>query len=278
MKAQVTLTVTESKKLISKAVAEMAVVKKAMKDHTIAIQPSTTTFFLIQYLTGRTPTYFVCGVTIPEGTTRTYERYGSEPGALELRNHWVIRKGKLDYLHPTIEGGQTIDDILRQLAADDVYIRSANAIDPQGNVATLVADVMGGTMGRCISLLAKGVTMIFPVGLEKLIPVSVFVAAKECGIFAWDYSMGLPCGLIPCGTGISITEMQAINILTGAIAIPVASGGIAGAEGAVTLALKGTDEQVEEAVKIIEEEIKGAKLPEIVNGFAKVIGKRPRRK
>ena len=112
--------------------------------------------------------------------------------------------------------------------------------------------------------------MIFPVGLEKLIPISVFDAAKECGTLAWNYSMGLPCGLIPCGTGIVVTELEAISLLSGATATPIASGGIAGAEGAVTLAIRGTNVQIEKIVKMIEEEIKGTKSPEIVGGFAKI--------
>jgi hypothetical protein len=51
-----------------------------------------------------------------------------------------------------------------------------------------------------------------------------------------------------------------VKILSGAIAIPIASGGLGGAEGATTLIIKGTNKQVREAIKFIEQS-KGAKLP-----------------
>jgi hypothetical protein len=76
----------------------------------------------------------------------------------------------------------------------------------------------------------------------------------------YEYGMGLPAGLFAYPDGKSITEIDAVKILSGAIAIPIASGGLGGAEGATTLIIKGTNKQVREAIKFIEQS-KGAKLP-----------------
>jgi hypothetical protein len=62
--------------------------------------------------------------------------------------------------------------------------------------------------------------------------------------------------------GIVITEIEAIALLTGVQAIPIAAGGISGAEGSILLVIKGTDRQVKQAIKIIET-IRGEKSPQI---------------
>ena len=74
-----------------------------------------------------------------------------------------------------------------------------------------------------------------------------------------DYSMGLPCALLPC-EGIVVTEPRAIEILTGATAVPISAGGLGGAEGAITMVIIGNDRQVTKTIEHIEE-VKGAQLP-----------------
>jgi len=76
-----------------------------------------------------------------------------------------------------------------------------------------------------------------------------------------DDSMGLPCSLVPV-KGTVISEIEAINILTGAIAIPIAVGSVSGAEGSVTFVIKGRKAQVQAAKEIIRE-VKGEKQIEV---------------
>jgi hypothetical protein len=52
MKAQVTLTTAESKKLLAKAVATTSLVRNAKKRGIVAIHPGSTTYFLVKELTG----------------------------------------------------------------------------------------------------------------------------------------------------------------------------------------------------------------------------------
>ncbi len=148
------------------------------------------------------------------------------------------------------------------MGPDDVYIKGANALDPQWNAVIEVAGDNGGTFGRHLSTIyGRGMHFIIPVGLEKYIPTPISEIIKEGGKQRTDYSMGIPMGYEPI-IGTVITEIEAIKNLTGAQAIPVAAGGVAGAEGAISLIIKGNDEQIKRACAIMTT-VKGARLPEI---------------
>ena len=56
--------------------------------------------------------------------------------------------------------------------------------------------------------------------------------------------------------GTIITEIEALDLLTGVDAYLYSSGGIAGAEGAVRLLVEGTEEEVQETQELIDS-IKG---------------------
>ncbi|MGB2799538.1 MAG: hypothetical protein WBC82_06830, partial [Dehalococcoidia bacterium] len=159
--------------------------------------------------------------------------------------------------------GTTLADLLEEMGPEDVYIKGVNALDAEGTVGVLVGNrVEGGTMGRVTSAQRrKGFSLIFPVGLEKLIPGRIREVAKEAKKTKYDYSMGMNCGLLPC-KGITVTEPRAIEILSGATAIPIAAGGLGGAEGAITMVIKGDIEQVSKAIQYVEQ-CKGAKLPPV---------------
>ena len=87
-------------------------------------------------------------------------------------------------------------------------------------------------------------------------------AAKEAKLTRYEAGMGMPVGLFPCPTGVTVNEVRAIEILSGASAIPIASGGLGGAEGAVTLVLKGKADEVKKALDFVEQS-KGARLPDL---------------
>jgi hypothetical protein len=105
----------------------------------------------------------------------------------------------------------------------------------------------------------NGFHLLLPIGLEKLIPVSIKQAVKKAGFKKVDRAMGQPCGLIHV-PGKKIDEVDALAILAGAEATPIAAGGLGGAEGSVVLAIHGTEEQVQKAYDICSS-VKGAKLP-----------------
>ncbi len=272
MLAQVSLTPTESKKLIAKAVVNLDVVKKAVDSGTVVIHPSSSTIFIAEEITGESPKtpVWLCGLVAPKGTCGSLEvaqlmagRAGQreeadsatvDPGGFPLS--WVVREKRLSM-------GTPLGTLLDEMGPEDVYIKGVNALDVEGNVGVLVGNrVEGGTMGRVTSAQRrKGFSLIFPVGLEKLIPGRISEVAREARKTRYDYSMGMNCGLLPC-KGTTVTEPRAIEILSGAAATPIAAGGLGGAEGAVTMVIKGDTDQVTKAIEYIEE-CKGATLPPV---------------
>jgi len=261
MLAQVVLTPAESKKLIAKAVARLDAVKQAAANGLIVMHPSSSTYFIFEELTGMKPmtNHWVCGVVAPRGMCvemamvlggQSPQSADYDPG--KLGGLWAIKQGQ-------VISEDTTSGLMKQMTAGDVYIKGVNALDNQGNVGILCGE--HGALGIIFSAWKKKrFNLVFPVGLEKLIPVSIGEAAREAKQAKYDYGMGLPAGLYPCPNGMTVTEIDAVRILSGATAVPIASGGLGGAEGATTLVIKGNKAQVESAVECVEQS-KGAVLP-----------------
>lgn len=261
MRAQVTLTSAEAKKLIAKAVIKLDVVRKALNSGTIVIHPSTTTSFIVEELLGEFPSEgFACGVVTPKGTciSKVMLQGIIERGAISKPGEfipWVIKDGKL-------LRNIKLADALKEMGPDDVYIKSGNAIDPEGNVGVFVGHPFGGTIGLAFSICrARGINIVIPINLEKLILTPIKEASRKAGIQRMDYSMGMPVGLLPID-GIVVTELEAIKVLSGASAVQIGAGGLMGAEGATTIVVEGEERQVKEVINIIES-IKGSKVPSI---------------
>jgi len=274
MLAQVSLIPAESKKLIAKAVANMEPVQRAIKDGMIVLHPSSSTYFVVQEVTGKRPpsNMWVAGAIVPKGACgdvgiamgpnsvfahppKPDPRTG-KPNPGGFPNSWVLRKGQWSKK-------ETLEELLDQMGPRDIYIKGVNAIDKDGNVGVLWAnDTVGGTAGYVSrASRKKGFQMVFPVGLEKLIPGTVRAAAKSAKKFDYDYAMGASCGLLPV-KGHVVTELKAIEILTGAKATVISCGGLGGAEGTVTMVIEGSAGQVTKAIEYAEAS-KGAQLPQI---------------
>jgi hypothetical protein len=267
MQAEAVLIPTESKKLIAHAVVAMNELKNVLDKGILVMHPSSTTLFIYESIVGRRPDegkVWMCGVILTRGlcaSRDTIQRMAAHahsiPDPLNFPHAWIFREGQL-------QDRMRLGDILDLMSSDDVYIKGANALDPQGNVGVLFASPAGGggTIGRVIAAQRKRKFHLFlPVGLEKLIPVSIKEAAKKAGFMTVDRAMGMPCGLIPV-PGRKIDEVDAIRILSGAEATPIAAGGLGDAQGAIVLAIHGTEEQVNRAMEAIEN-VKGARLPSL---------------
>lgn len=265
MRAQVSLSPDESKKLIAKALVNIPEVKMALKEGIVAMHPSSSTLFLAEEILGRTPEteVWMCGAITPRAacgddavkvwmTTHPEARGTGGPESFPFS--WVIEQGKLSQ-------GETLASLFARMGPKDVYIKGVNAIDHQGKVGVLIGnEVEGGTIGRVLrAQKEKNFTIIYPAGLEKLIPVSIQEAVEAARHrLNLSYSMGSRCSLLPC-EGKVITEIKAIYILTGAVAVPISAGGVDGAEGAITMVISGDDNQVKKAIAYVEE-AKGAKV------------------
>lgn len=241
-RALVTLTVAESKRLIAKAVVKMPQIQKALEKGLIIIAGGTTNGYIVEELIGDKidKEKYTAGII--------YKGRGCTTPIEERIQPIVIEDGKIKEVPWT--------EALGDMKAGDVFVKGGNALDLQGNVGVMVAHPQGGTIGAALPILsARGVDLILPVGLEKLVP-SVPLAAKEGGIQKIDYSLGMSCGLIPVSTGNIVSEIEALGLLFGVDVIPYGSGGVGGSEGSQTLLLVGIEEDVREAFDFIKE-IKG---------------------
>lgn len=263
MQAEVVLTPAESKKLISKAVFNLPEVREALKNGIVAIHPSSSTVFLYEMIMGNMPEgLWVCGVIGKKGLCGSNEAVrmikSRGPGAHDplkvSKETWFFKKGIIQEATP-------LGEILEQMTEKDVYIKGGNALDPNGNVGVLFANPAGGggTIGKVMEARRKkNFHVILPIGIEKLIPVTIEKASHAAGFKKVGSAMGIPSGLIPV-SGEKIDEADALLRLFGVEATPIAAGGLAGAEGAVVLAFEGNDEQVKGAFGMLKS-IKGAEL------------------
>ncbi len=244
-RAMVILTPYESRRLIAKAVARLPVVENAMKSGWIIVATGSSTGYVAEELLGEpmVKENFISGHITAGETWGT----GENP---DFIFPVVLNKGKRLFMKP--------EDALPQFTAADVFIKGANAVDPEYRTAVFAANDMGGTMGWSMgAMLARGTQLIMPVGLEKMIP-SVPLAARHAGSKTYKYSTGLKFGMVPVVTATVVTEIQALGHLFAVEAFYAGGGGIAGSEGAVALILEGPDANVAKAFDFVKS-IKGEK-------------------
>lgn len=246
--AQITLTPTESKRLIAKAVAKLPEVQNALRNGVIIVAVGTTNAFVAEELLGRKieREKFVAGVTLPKGTCVL-------PPERRIKEIVISRGKAID---------AKMEDVLQEMTSGDVFIKGANALDPGWIPGVFLASRTGGTVGKTLGvLLSRGVTLIVPVGLEKFIPSQVTDLAKLAGVDKASFSTGVPLGIAPL-LGKVITELEAIHILTGAEAAVLGKGGVSGAEGSVTILVRGTTQNLAR-IKQLLAAVKGERYPPI---------------
>lgn len=244
--AIIVLNPAESKRLIAKAVAVLPEVKAALEKGTLIIGWGTTNSFVAEEIIGKTishKTDFASGVICDGELAVNHSSTKMMP--------YVLKNGTLFEMHQKA--------VLSEFKPGDVFIKGANAVDSKGDIGILVAAQRGGSVGDAwLGTIVRGGEFICPVGLEKLVP-SINEAADKCGIFSFKYSTGVPVSFVTFSSAKVVTEIQAIQVLTGASATHVASGGIGGSEGAVTLVLEGEAPVLDQAFELVKS-IKGEPL------------------
>lgn len=239
VRALVSLTPAESRRLVAKAVAVLPEVRQALTDGIVCIGRGVTNAFVLEEITGskiEPKSHYAAGI-IMDGELSVV------PAGVRMKPV-VLRQGKPVDVAPA--------DAVADFKASDVFIKGANCVDPAGNVGVLVAGNRGGTVGEFQPIVqTRGSYLIVPVGLEKLIP-SVEEASWVCGVFHFKYSTGLPAALIPLPNALVVTEIQAFGILCGAKGVQVAAGGVAGSEGTVVLSLEGSATQIEKVMSLVK--------------------------
>jgi len=224
-----------SKHIISQSVCRLPQVHEAFTQGKIIIGSGTTNLLVAEeLLQTRFEPYepYVAGVITQRSAcaTETSQRKGA----------WCIEKGRL-VDEPWI-------DFLNRFEPGDIFIKGANAIDPFGNAAILLGDAQGGTIGQAIGVVkARGIELIVPVGLEKLIP-SCLAGESKMGHYRSSMRLGMNLGyMVVTGANI-VSEVESFKILFNVEAVPVAAGGVGGMEGAVMLAAECPDEKTAEQI------------------------------
>ncbi len=233
---QAVLTVAESKRLIARAVARIESVRRARAEGILVICTGTTNGYVLEELLGRPidKRAYRTGTTAPKSP----ERAGlPEPTRIP---DVVFRRGEV---------AADLDrfSAVRLMGPGDVFVKGANALDYARRVAgILIGDADGGTIGNAIGrLIGRRVELVVPVGLEKLVYGDVVELSRR------SLAPGAAGPTLFPVTGTIVTEIEALRLLTGAEAILLAAGGVAGAEGAVRLLLEGDAEQVERALAAV---------------------------
>ena len=237
-KKVVVLTVSESKRLIAKGVANLGIVKKALEQGMIAIAKGTTNGYIVEELsdTRIDKASYVLGRVLPEKMEMSFN---FPPPMKDI----VLKDGKSVDI--------SVVASVQHMGENDVFIKGCNILNYERKIAgVLKGSIAGGTIGATVEAIKRNkINLVLPVGLEKSSHSNIYSIRDELeeGI-TWRDS---PLRLEPL-TGIIVTEIEALEILTGVKAIQISAGGIGGAEGSIRLLLKGEEEQVKTAAKLIE--------------------------
>lgn len=237
MRAVFALNPWESKRLIGRAVARLPEVQHALAEAQILIAHGSTNVYVAEEVLGYCPERdkYASGQVI-NGTLCQTESSEKPP---------ILRLVKGEPVPPV----PTMDETLAGWDDRCVFIKGANAVDPEFNAAIFNAHPGAGTIGFAFGkICGMGIPLIVPVGLEKLIP-SVKQASTQLGHARVDYFNGQKIGMLPLINAKVITEIQAFEILFGLPAVHVGGGGVSGSEGTVVLSVNGEDAVVEAAIE-----------------------------
>ena len=231
----VSLTVSESKRLIAKGVAAHGPVQRALQEGIVAIGSGTTNGYVIEELTGQRfdKKTLVTGRTLPSDYSGPHITYTGED--------LILRRGE------RVHGGRATQYV-GEMGPGDVFMKGLNALNHERRQgAVLIGHPSGGTVGAIIgTLIARRVRFLHPAGLEKSLCVDLAAVAER--INADASGKGPTLWLVP---GELFTEIEALAVLAGVDAVPAGAGGIGAAEGAVWLALFGTAAQLLKAQEVL---------------------------
>jgi hypothetical protein len=242
---QFVVTPSAGKRLIAKALASNAAVFNALKNGTVVIVAGTTNGYVAEEIfktLGNSADFsrkrFFRGITLPPGLDVTSE--GRLTDESKLPGDVVITKGEW-------RKGKTIFDVIDALKEGDVILKGANAVNlHRKQAAILIGHPKAGTIAVALqAVLGRRVRLIIPVGLEKRVNSDLFGIAEKVNAPGAEGIRLFPT------PGQVFTEIEAVQLLTGATAELIAGGGVCGAEGSCWLAISGTKEQEEAAEKLL---------------------------
>jgi len=232
---QFLLTPSMGKRLIGRGIASHPAVATAIQNGTLVIVAGTTNGYVAEeVLRAFCPEQ--SGDFARKGFRRgmvTPPDFDAESVKAELVGDVVVSGGRW-------RQGQTIFDVADSLSAGDVILKGANVVNVEADEAAVyIGHPQAGTAGAAVrAVTGRRVQMIVPVGLEKRTSDAIMDIAAQCNAPDTEGP-----GMLPL-PGRTYTELDAIEMLTGASGRLLAAGGVYGAEGAVWIGVRGTDEQL----------------------------------
>lgn len=235
----VSLTVSESKRLIAKGLMQYEPVKERLHSGEMIVTRGTTNHYFREELLGAAHPKgeFLTGNIQPKGKkfTPNLERHFAEM-----------------YLKDGIVQELSYDAALEQISVGALLFKGANQINyTLGQAVVLIGASTGGTTAKLLPHVESGkAKLIIPVGLEKNSSYNLVDLAND---FSEKRKGSLRMFVLP---GELFTEIEALKQFANVEVLQIASGGINGAEGAVSLSIRGTAEELAKA-KLILNEIHG---------------------
>jgi hypothetical protein len=234
------ITPSMGKRLIAKGLVKHPVVQTALEKASLLIVAGTTNGYVAEEV--------LKSIGQEQGFTRVGFRRGmvtpphfNPAGADKTRF-----AGDVFIVHGQWLKGKEIFDVIDEMRAPDVVLKGANALNlPLHRAAVLVGHPMAGTAGALApAVFGRRVQLIIPIGLEKRVGQDLDALAELLNDPKGEGPRFFP---LP---GKAFTEIDAIELLTGATATLTGGGGIFGAEGSVWLTVTGTSDQLHQAQEL----------------------------
>jgi len=240
VQAGVVLTVSESKRLIARGVAQTPMVQHALKEGMLIICKGTTNTYVAEEILGEKIRHgsLVFGRVYPSQGGKKLEDTEPIPEV-------VLVRGKRDE-------GLSLAEAVTKLEPGDVVLKGGNALDYENKVAgVFIGSPTGGTTGTIMPyVVARKGHLIIPIGLEKLVSGSVLEISEK--MREPIHTLGKVPSMFPL-MGHIYTEIEALQEMADVEVFQASAGGIGGAEGAVWLIVRGPQAKVEKALNIVKE-------------------------
>jgi hypothetical protein len=243
---QFVLTPAAGKRLIGKGMVKHPAIAKVLKKGALVIIAGTTNGYVAEEILRKLGqlkefqrNHFYRGIILPP--RRPVTREGRSYDESKFFGDVVIQNGKF-------QKNQTIFGVVDDLREGDVILKGANAVDLiQRRAAILIGAPKAGTIGAAMpAAVGRRVKLILPVGLEKRVQENLDDLAAKMNAPGAQGPRLMP---VP---GEIFTELDAIELLTGATASLVAAGGVSGAEGSIWLTISGTTAQEKAAEALMQ--------------------------
>jgi len=238
--ARVWLTVSESKRLIAKGLRIYPPIQEKLQNGYLLITKGTTnTYVAEEFLNDNLIAgEYVLGHILPADGRAELDRSKN-------RKEVVFKNGVVQ--------DSSYQEILKEMKEGDIILKGANIINyKKGQAGVLIGHPTGGTTGNIIPAIKENnLRLIIPVGLEKESSQDIELLSGLSKIP--QEQVGKKAPYVWSIEGELFTEIEAIKQFANIEAIHMASGGVGGAEGAVTLLLRGNKDEVLKAIKVVEE-------------------------